>query len=47
MKKEKSNKELNSLPNYEEGFNVLMDYWDFIPIEDRHQVDKKLKKFGL
>jgi len=34
-------------PSYKKGFNILMDYWDFIPEDERHNVDKKLKKVGL
>ena len=30
-------------PNWEAAFNILMDYWDFIPEEERKIVDQKLK----
>ena len=31
-------------PDYKAAFNILMDYWDYIPEEERYQVDKRLKK---
>jgi len=30
-------------PNWKAAFNILMDYWDFIPEEERILVDQKLK----
>ena len=30
-------------PNWRAAFNILMDYWDFIPEEERQLVDRKLK----
>ena len=29
--------------DYKAAFNILMDYWDFIPEEERTSVDNKLK----
>jgi len=29
--------------DYKAAFNILMDYWDYIPEEERHIVDQKLK----
>jgi len=29
--------------NWKAAFNILMDYWDFIPEEERQLVDQKLK----
>ena len=29
-------------PDYKEAYNVLMDYWDCIPEEERIEVSKKL-----
>jgi len=38
----------NKYPNYEEAYNILMDYFDYIPEgEDREEVDKRLKECGL
>ena len=31
------------IPNWKAAFNILMDYWDFIPEEERKMVDQKLK----
>ena len=42
LKKIKQNK-----PDYEKGFNLLMDYWDSLPDEEKPKVDKKLKKYGF
>ena len=30
-------------PNWKAAFNILMDYWDFIPEEERKIVDQKLR----
>ena len=30
-------------PNWKAAYNILMDYWDFIPEEERQLVDQKLK----
>ena len=32
---------------YDVLFNILMDYWHFIPDEDKPEIDKKLKELGL
>ena len=29
--------------DWKAAFNILMDYWDFIPEEERESVDQKLK----
>ena len=29
-------------PDYKEAYNVLMDYWDCIPEEERVEVSKRL-----
>jgi len=29
--------------DWKAAFNILMDYWDFIPEEERKSVDKKLR----
>lgn len=34
-------------PDYEKGFNILMEYFDNIAEEERPQVDKRLKRCGL
>ena len=30
-------------PNWKAAYDILMDYWDFIPEEERQLVDQKLK----
>ena len=30
-------------PDWKAAYNILMDYWDFIPEEERKSVDQKLK----
>ena len=30
-------------PNWKAAYDILMDYWDFIPEEERILVDQKLK----
>lgn len=34
-------------PDYKKGFNILMDYFNFIPQEDKEEIDQRLKKIGL
>lgn len=34
-------------PDYARAYNILMDYFDSIPEEDKQQVDKDLKECGL
>jgi hypothetical protein len=33
--------------NYEKAYNVLMDYFDYIPEEEKENLDKQLKELGL
>lgn len=33
-------------PNYEEAYNILMDYFDYLPDEDKKELDKELKRCG-
>ena len=30
-------------PNWQAAYDILMDYWDFIPEEERKSVDKRLR----
>ncbi len=32
---------------YKTGFNILMEYFDFIPDEEKKDVHKKLEELGL
>jgi hypothetical protein len=34
-------------PSYKNGYLLLMDYWDYIPNEDKHVIDKVLRTLGL
>jgi len=49
MKKLRAHQKKNKIqgPNYEKGYKVLDEYFDSIPEEERHAVDKRLKKYGL
>ena len=33
--------------NYFEAYNILMEYWDFIPDEEKHEVHARLEKLEL
>lgn len=33
--------------NYQEGFNILMEYFDSLPDEEKPKIDKRLKKLNL
>ena len=34
-------------PNYKEAFNILMEYWDSLPDEEKVDIDKRLKEVGV
>lgn len=34
-------------PDYEKAFDILMEYFDCIPEDERAEVDKRLRKCGL
>lgn len=35
-------------PDYRKAYQILMEYWDFVPDEEKENVDeKKLKNAGL
>lgn len=34
-------------PNYKEAYNILMEYWDSLPDEEKNIIDQKLKDCGL
>lgn len=42
----KPNVEENLL-KYQKAFNLLMEYWDSLPDEEKPEIDKRLKKIGL
>ena len=39
--------ELDLAVNYFEAYNILMEYWDSIPDEEKHEVHARLEKLGL
>ena len=38
---------IEKLITYEKGFNILVHYFDYIPEEEKDQVDNKLKELNL
>jgi len=36
-----------SSDRYEEAYNILMDYWDSFPEEEKVIIDAKLQELGL
>ena len=39
--------ELKDKDKYKEAYNILMEYWDCLPDEEKPNVDKRLKAIGL
>ena len=39
--------ELKDKDKYKEAYNILMEYWDCLPDEEKPNVDKRLKEIGL
>ena len=37
----------NKKPDYKKGYNILMEYFDSIPDEEKEDVDEQLNKIGL
>tara|TARA_R110000751_G_scaffold181523_2_gene288207 strand:+ start:257 stop:388 length:132 start_codon:yes stop_codon:yes gene_type:complete len=33
--------------DYKEAYNILMEYWDSLPDEEKEDIDRRLKKCGL
>ena len=38
--------ELKDKDKYKEAYNILMEYWDCLPDEEKPNVDKRLKEIG-
>ena len=38
---------LDMAVNYFEEYNILMEYWDCIPDEDKHKVHERLERLNL
>lgn len=34
-------------PKYKEAYQILMEYWNYLSMEDRIEIDKRLKEIGL
>ena len=32
--------------NYRKGFNILMEYWESLPDEEKADIDKRLQEVG-
>jgi len=37
---------LENKPDYKKAYNILMDYWDSLPDEEKEDIDKRLKECG-
>jgi len=37
----------DELKSYKKAYNILMDWFDYIPEEDRAEVSKQLEEVGL
>jgi hypothetical protein len=33
-------------PDYKKAYNILMDYWDSLPDDEKENIDEELKKVG-
>ena len=34
-------------PNYKKAYNILMEYWDCLPEDEKENIDIELKECGL
>ena len=41
----KENMRMN--PDYKKAYNILMEYWDSLPDEEKEDIDKRLTECGL
>jgi len=39
--------EEHDLPDYKSGFDLLMEYWDSLPDEEKPEIHEKMIEFGL
>jgi hypothetical protein len=37
----------NKQLDYKKAYNILMDYWDSLPDEEKKKIDKRLKECNL
>ena len=35
------------MTDYKKAYNILMDYWDLLPDEEKEDIDKRLTECGL
>jgi hypothetical protein len=42
-----SKKQHNEKQRYEKGFNLLMDYWESLPDDEKNKIDKELQELSL
>ena len=40
-------KNLEGLIKYQEAYDILMEYWDYLPDDDKNLINEKLTKLGL
>jgi len=41
-------KEVGSIAfKYKKAYNILMEYWDYIPDDEKVEINNKLKEIGL
>ena len=40
-------KHLEGLIKYSHGFDILMEYWDYLPDEEKPKIHKRLEGLGL
>jgi len=33
--------------NYKKGFNILMEYWDILPDDQKEEINMRLRKCGV
>ena len=38
---------MSELDNYKKAYNILMEYWDSLPDEEKPDIDRQLKELGL
>jgi hypothetical protein len=38
---------LKEKEEFKQAYNLLMDYWDYIPDDEKRELDSKLKKLNL
>jgi hypothetical protein len=42
-----SERQHNEKQKYKKGFNLLIDYWDSLPDDEKKGIDKKLQELSL